>query len=171
MLVPGYSKLVAECSEEQLNINKTTIDQYHKYPLGQNPNKMSIVDDYVDIRSWKYTANCFDEILIINSFEHFSAKEATLILESFYLSLEPGGQLFIDVPDIEETLRQMNSGVLSANFAMRHIYGSHKNPFNVHKTGYTLEMLKEITTNIGFHCQPHVKVPHCYPTIAVVCQK
>jgi len=169
--IDGESILAADTTDEERAINETTVDEYYKYDLGQNPTKKVIADEFVDLREWPYGEEQFDEIVIINAFEHFSKVEAEKLVEKFHMSLKPNGKLFLDVPDVGETIRQVEAEEMDVDFAMRHIYGSYKNNFNIHRYGYTAASLAKLLTKLGFSVRKRILIEHCFPSIALEATK
>lgn len=170
--IENYTFLAKDVEDYILNINKTTMSNYHKYPLGQNPIKKSIIDDIVDITKWPYEKEMFNEIIIVNSFEHFTKNESENLINNFYNSLTHGGFVYIDVPNIEEIMELLKNNIITNDFAMRHIYGSYKNQFNLHKYGYTMKSLTDLLEKYNFKNVKYSNmIKHCYPIIAVTAEK
>jgi len=106
-------------------------------------------------------------------FEHFSPAEAEWALYNWNDLLYPDGVLVLTVPDMQATLNLIESanrenvvGSQQFNFALRHLRGSQRDEFNVHKSWYTPEGLRELMEAHGFETTL-IENPHLYPAIAV----
>lgn len=67
--------------------------------------------------------------------------------------LKPGGRLRISVPDMKHLCRIMceeNLDIAARFHLMRMIYGGNKDEYDVHKTGFTQELLRNALAEVGF---------------------
>ena len=66
-----------------------------------------LVDKYGSMLELDFPENSVDEILTVQSLEHLSRVEIHQALDLWYRILKPGGIVHIDVPDFEETAREL----------------------------------------------------------------
>ena len=179
MHIPEYSFL-AKDRPDLVEQNKTTVDRYYKEEQTKETlhnkqiDKYCVADRFMDIRNLDYPENSVDEILIVQTFEHFSRKEASKALDNWYKILKPEGKLCIDVPDFEETARQLlaQKDEKEKEWYYRLIYGSQKNDYSFHKDGYSFAKLKRMLEEHGFkHIIQIENTLHFYPAVIVECRK
>lgn len=168
----GYSFLASDHPDLRVQ-NETALKQYYRYPFGQGPH-ICVADVFMDLRNLTFPANYADEILNVNTFEHFGKAEAVELLKQWRRILKPGGTLHIDVPDMVETARLLVRAqtIEEVEWAIRLIYGSQKNAFSFHKWGYTFESLKHVCEGVGYaNCRRTDLIDHCYPNFTLSCEK
>jgi len=177
--IPGYSFLAIE-NPDLVKQNKTSVDRYYieeqtKETLhGKKIEKYSVADEFMDICNLGYPENSVDEILIVQTFEHLSRNEASKALDNWYTVLKPGGKLHIDVPDFEETARQLlaQKNEKDKEWYYRLIFGSQKNEYGFHKDGYSFAKLNTMLEEHGFKDIVQIEnTLHFYPVIIVECEK
>lgn len=171
----GYSYLASE-RKDLLEYNKTTIDNYYKYPWGKRGGDFVVVDQYLDLSRAPYLLedNSVDKILIVGTFEHFSRGEGEVLLKEWYRILKKDGELLIDVPDLIGTFRLLENAknTEEMDWAIRLIYGSQKNKFSFHKWGYTFDTISKLCKSIGFIGIETVDlIKHDYPMFMVKVKK
>jgi len=151
-----------------LDYNRTTLDKYYKYDYYKRKHNLAVVDEFMDITEIPYNYNNVDEILIINTFEHFNRYESVKLLEEWYRLLKKGGKLIIGgIPDLEGTIDLLKREE-NEEWVISLIYGSQKNNFAYHKWGYTFEYLKDICLEIGFRNIKQISIiEHAYPTFNI----
>lgn len=174
--VDGYSFLASE-RPDLVEGNRTTVDRYYKNDesratLEHGPGRPQacVVDRYAAIDALPYPPNSVDEIRSVQVLEHAGMKDAPRILRHWYEILKPGGVAHVDVPDFEETARQLlaQPDEASKEWYYRLIYGSQKNPYAYHKNGFSPARLEHLLREAGFREVRHVENKiHFYPvTIA-----
>ena len=174
--VPGYSYLASE-RPDLTGRNRTTVDRYYKkeesretLEHGPRESQFCVVDRYADLRSLPYEPNTVDEIRSVQSLEHLDMKEGPRVLRHWHELLRPGGILHVDVPDLEETVRQLlaQPDEPSKEWYYRLVYGSQKNAYAFHKNGFSPARLEWMLREAGFREVRHVpNTIHFYPvTIA-----
>lgn len=174
--VEGYSFLATE-RPDLVEVNRTTVDRYYKHDESQatlehGPGRPQacVVDRYAPIDALPYPPNSVDEIRSVQVLEHVGMREAPRILRHWYDVLKPGGVAHVDVPDFEETARQLMAqpDEASKEWYYRLIYGSQKNPYAYHKNGFSPARLERLLREAGFRDVRHVENKiHFYPvTIA-----
>ena len=149
MHIPGYSFLAEERSD-LVEQKKTTVDKYYKEVQTKETlhkkrvEKYCVVDKFMDICNLGYPENSVHEILTVQTFEHLSRNKASECLDNWYRTLKPRGKLHIDVPDFEETARQLlaQKNERDKEWYYRLIFGSQKNEYAFHKDGFSFAKLK-----------------------------
>ncbi len=179
MRIHGYSFLAKE-RPDLVEQNKTTVDKYYKEEQTKETlhkkrvEKYCVVDKFMDICNLGYPENSVDEILIVQTFEHLSRNEASEALDNWYRILKPRGKLHIDVPDFEETARQLlaQKNDRDKEWYYRLIFGSQKNEYAFHKDGYSFAKLKMILEEHSFKDIVRIQnTLHFYPAVIVECRK
>jgi len=174
--VPGYSFLAAE-RPDLMERNRTTVDRYYKQDESQETlehgprePQACVVDRYAPIDALPFEPNSVDEIRSVQVLEHVGFREAPVVLRHWYELLKPGGVAHVDVPDFEETARQLlaQPDEASKDWYYRLVYGSQKNAYAIHKNGFSPARLERLLREAGFREVRHVpNTIHFYPvTIA-----
>jgi SAM-dependent methyltransferase len=152
--IPGYSFLAID-RPDLVDENITTFNRYYKLPYtteGPAKHRLCVCDLFMDLRTLTFPDQSVDEILLIQTLEHFSPADALQVLRECYRVLCPDGRILVDVPDFEV----MASALLAQGFEAakeyyyRMIFGSQKNPFAVHRDGYSEEKLCSLLQFVGF---------------------
>jgi len=113
-----------------------------------------------------YGVGTVDEIRSVQSLEHLDMKEGPRVLRHWREILRPGGMLHVDVPDLEETARQLlaQPDEPSKEWYYRLVYGSQKNAYAFHKNGFSPARLEWMLREAGFREVRHVpNTIHFYP--------
>jgi SAM-dependent methyltransferase len=170
--VPGYSFLASE-RPDLLERNRTTVDRYYKVEEsratlegGPRGEQHCVVDRYADLRALPYERDSVDEIRSVQSLEHLDMREGPRVLRHWRDLLRPGGILHVDVPDFEETARQLlaQPDEPSKEWYYRLVYGSQKNAYAFHKNGFSPARLEWMLREAGFLEVRHVpNTIHFYP--------
>jgi SAM-dependent methyltransferase len=170
--VPGYSFLASE-RPDLVERNRTTVDRYYKkeesretLEHGPSEPQACVVDRYADLRALPYAPNTADEIRSVQSLEHLDMREGPRVLRHWYDVLRPGGVLHVDVPDFEETARQLlaQPDEPSKDWYYRLVYGSQKNAYAFHKNGFSPARLGRLLREAGFReVRPVANRIHFYP--------
>jgi hypothetical protein len=170
--VPGYSFLASE-RPDLLERNRTTVDRYYKVEEtretlegGPRGEQHCVVDRYADLRALPYERDTVDEIRSVQSLEHLDMREGPRVLRHWRDLLRPRGLLHVDVPDFEETARQLlaQPDEPSKEWYYRLVYGSQKNAYAFHKNGFSPARLEWMLREAGFREVRHVpNTIHFYP--------
>jgi hypothetical protein len=174
--VPGYS-FPASDRPDLAARNRTTVDRYYKQEksratLEGGPRALQhcVVDRYARMDALPYPPDSVDEIRTVQVLEHVEMKEAPRVLHHWFELLKPGGLVHVDVPDFEETARQLlaQPDEPSKDWYYRLVYGSQKNVFAFHKNGFSPARLERLLREAGFREVRHLSDSiHSYPvTIA-----
>jgi predicted SAM-dependent methyltransferase len=94
---------------------------------------------------------CADELLALHVIEHVYAWEAPHLLAEWKRLLKPGGRLILELPNLRLACENFLAG-LPDQMGMWPIYGdaSHKDPYMMHKNGYTPETISALLYAAGF---------------------
>lgn len=92
-----------------------------------------------------------DELMAAHVIEHFYEWCAPFVLLEWKRLLKSGGKLILELPNIEAAARNLLAG-MSPQMSMFAFYGdgSHKDPYMVHRMGYTPSSLTQLVINAGF---------------------
>jgi SAM-dependent methyltransferase len=180
--VEGYSFLARE-RPDLMERNRTTVDRYYKQEetreslearaaqeASRREPQFCVVDAYAEATRLPYKPGTVDEIRSVQCLEHLPMAEGPRVLRYWYEVLKPGGVLHVDVPDFEETARQLlaQPDEASKDWYYRLVYGSQKNEFAYHKNGFSPARLEHLLREAGFREVRHLpNTIHFYPvTIA-----
>ena len=111
------------------------------------------VDMCADITRLQFPEGSIAEIRLHHVFEHFDRPTALRLLMQWYRWLEEGGGLIIEVPDFEQSARQISSKGLSTQQKMvvlRHIFGSHEAEWAFHRDGWYRDKFDLVLHALGF---------------------
>ena len=170
--VPGYSFLARE-RPDLADLNRTTVDRYYKNEesqatLEKGPGRPQycVVDAYAQADALPYAPGTVDEIRTVQALEHLEMKKVPQVLRHWWDRLKPGGVCHVDVPDFEETARQLlaQPDEPSKDWYYRLIYGSQKNAHAYHRSGFSPGRLERLLREAGFREVRHVpNTLHFYP--------
>jgi len=170
--VPGYSFLAGQ-RPDLLEKNRTTVDRYYKQEesqatleRGPRDPQACVVDRYAPIGALPYPPDSVDEIRSVQVLEHVGMKEAPTVLRHWLSLLKPGGVVHVDVPDFEETARQLlaQPDEAAKDWYYRLVYGSQKNAYAFHKNGFSPARLEWLLREAGFREVRHLpNTIHFYP--------
>jgi hypothetical protein len=88
------------------------------------------------------------------------------VLRHWHERLKPGGVCHVDVPDFEETARQLlaQPDEPSKDWYYRLVYGSQKNAYAFHQSGFSPARLERLLREAGFRDVRSVpNTLHFYP--------
>lgn len=103
----------------------------------------------------QFADNTFGEIYASHVVEHLDyTGELTATLREWNRVLQPGGRIFISVPDLdtlaELILSKDKLSVSERFFVMRMIFGGHIDKYDYHVVGLNEDFLTEFLTTAGF---------------------
>jgi len=170
--VPGYSFLASE-RPDLVAVNRTTVDRYYKHletrdslEQGTLNAQHCVVDRYAPIDALPFAPESVDEIRSVQVLEHMETKRVPEVLRHWHAMLKPGGIAHVDVPDFEETARQLlaQPDEPSKDWFYRLIYGSQKNAHAFHRSGFSPARLERLLREAGFREVRHLQnTLHFYP--------
>jgi len=109
--------------------------------------KMREPDFVCDISKLPYKNNTIDEIVCYHAFEHLTKNDAVKALTSWFTMLVSGGKLVIECPDIVGLCQKVIDGEMQF---IDNIYGLARNPYDLHRYGWTGSTLSSLLNSIGF---------------------
>ena len=155
------------------NPNLTTLDKYFKKPFEEDakkrPPKVIIVDTIMNIlEKWSWKTGSVDNIVMVNSFEHFTPEnQIPHIISEAKRVLKKGGVFKFDFPDIRTILEEYYPNPLKHTLMMELIYGSRKNQFSQHEWGYTEESIKDFFHLKYWNVESKFVVTKDHPAIGI----
>lgn len=141
--------------------HKKTIADLRKGPLDQS----YVCDRYGSYNFLPVVPGTVDEMLARHSFEHLSITEARSALVNLNTVMKLGGELVLDVPDHEETLRLYRE--TGDEFYVRHLLGPRRNDYGYHCMSFTPERLTTLVQEYGFEFKQSEPNIHIYPAICL----
>lgn len=108
---------------------------------------IDIVCDLYDIEKHVQPESC-DEIQFTHALEHFPQKETQKVLLLIRSLLKPNGKLYIEVPNFMWHASLLVEG--KQREAVYYAFGGQLDEYDFHKTGFTLEILKEELEKAGY---------------------
>lgn len=93
----------------------------------------------------------FEEVHSYHVLEHVFRWEADALVKEWKRLLQPGGKLVLELPNIKLAAQNLLNG-MNDQMSMWPLYGdwNHKDPYMMHKHGYTPETLEQLLTQCGF---------------------
>lgn len=102
----------------------------------------------------QFATGSIDEIYVSHVLEHLSHRlEMGRALYEFHRVLRPGGRIYISVPDFFEACRAFCAPDLTTadRFKLaRTVFGGQRDAFDVHKFGFSEDILRQILMEVGF---------------------
>lgn len=94
---------------------------------------------------------CADELMAAHVIEHFAEWEAPFVMLEWKRLLKVGGKLILELPNIEAAARNLLAGMEPQMWRFP-FYGdgSHKDPYMLHRFGYTPKSIKALVAEAGF---------------------
>lgn len=135
---------------------RTTRDQYYSKQQCLNlsgvNNSEFVADAFMDIAHLPFRPETVDEILVVQTFEHLTFREAVIALIYWRAILKEGGLLDMYVPDIEKSIQLfLDADTLETRRQVaRLIFGTRKSPLFYHHFGYSAEGLRDLLRRAGF---------------------
>lgn len=158
------------------NPNATTLDNYFTRPFIQDADKREVKKIIIDtkmniLEKWPWADNSVDEIVQVNSFEHFwHNSEIPHIINEAHRVLKVGGVWKFDFPDVKAIVEKYYES--DPDFCMKLIYGSRKNQYSCHEFGYTTKsILDYLSANQWGKVEFKDVVKHDYPSQGVLATK
>ena len=90
------------------------------------------------------------EVRATHLLEHFSHRDTFKILRRWRRLLTDGGLLYLEVPNLEQQMRDLMNRARADWETVRLMYGDQDYPGNYHKTGFTSRLLKEYLKESGY---------------------
>lgn len=129
----------------EVQINETSFKNYYKFPLRNEPLTQRgnfVIDQRVNILiPFPWYQESIDEVVMIQSLEHFLPFEVEFIIGEIHRILKPEGFFIFDFPDIVKTVEIY--GKKDFKKMNRLIYCNHKDKYSIHKSAYNEELFKQ----------------------------
>lgn len=113
---------------------------------------IEFVGDAFDPIAWIEEASC-SHLRATHLLEHFSHRDTVEVLENWLETLEPGGELYVEVPNVKGHIQAWWGSAMSATIdasVMIMLYGEQDHDGNFHKAGFTEKLLKQRLEDAGF---------------------
>lgn len=106
--------------------------------------------DFTELSKWE--DNSVDKVNICHALEHVSWEDAQKTLKEIYRVLKPGGDIEVEVPDIEIVFRKFFTGTFNIMDIQDLIYGGRDSNvyWGGHFCGFTPYTLTVEMENVGF---------------------
>ena len=115
---------------------------------------------------------CATDLYSSHSLEHVRKAEVIPTLREWYRLLQPSGQLILRVPDLKWCILNWIDSGCGNGWELDTIFGSQEHDGNVHRTGFTIPMVRFYLTSAGFIVESvRVIQSHGQPTIEVFARK
>lgn len=112
------------------------------------------LDCRADVRYLPLKDNSIDEIIMVQTLEHVSWQETTMVLTEIRRVLKPGGMIKIYVPDLKLIARQILENKIDFAVLITWIYGGGQGiPEDFHKAGFTKDYLSMLLRGTGFNIE------------------
>lgn len=94
---------------------------------------------------------CADELHAMHVIEHVREYEAPYVMLEWKRLIKKGGRLVLELPNIEAASRNLIAGMRPQMWQFA-FYGdgSTKDPYNLHKFGYTPSSIRQLVEGAGF---------------------
>lgn len=136
-----------------------------------NVDQCETADIQCDIRRLEIASDSADAVAAIHVLEHFYDWEAFDLLTEWKRVLKPNGKMIIEVPCMDKVFayiadRIVTKTIMEQYMTLHPIFGDskHKKPEMMHKTGYFINALKTLLSDVGMRevtmCEPRYHFPH-----------
>ena len=103
----------------------------------------------------KFEDNTFIELYASHILEHFDhSKEVDVVLAEWFRVLKPAGRMYIAVPDLNALARLFKEKkkltMEEILYLSRMLYGGQIDEYDIHKAGFTWEILSAYLKRAGF---------------------
>lgn len=137
---------LAQDNPKEVEINRTSLKKYFKFPLELNSSKRKrrnfIIDQQMNIlEKWPFENESMEEVVMINGWEHFfHNRDIPHIVNEIKRVLKMGGRFIVNFPDIKEIVDLFY--YTNPFLCMELIYCNHKDEVSIHHFGYTPDLFK-----------------------------
>ena len=135
-----------------LGCGRRVLSGFFNVDIQQNPKAPRALDLIADIsQPLPLPDACADEVHAYHLIEHFFRWQANDILTEWKRLLKPGGLLVLELPNLEAACKNLLAG-MDDQMCMWPLYGdwSHRDPYMMHKHGYTPRTIKALAEECGF---------------------
>lgn len=94
---------------------------------------------------------CAHEVMAMHVIEHFFEWQSPFVLLEWKRLLKSGGKLILELPNIEAAAKNLLAGMEPQMWRFP-FYGdgSHKDPYMIHRFGFTPKSVRQFVENAGF---------------------
>lgn len=110
---------------------------------------IEIVCDACDVHLHVGPSAC-DEIRATHMLEHLPYAETVGVLEQWRFALKPGGELYLEVPNLAWQASAYVSGEISDEELVHYVYGEQDHEHNFHMAGFTPGLLGKRLLQAGY---------------------
>jgi hypothetical protein len=138
-------------------------DGWHHHDVQDLPG-IDFVCDFWKIGDFVDDDTC-SEIEMTHMLEHFPMKHAHRALKKVWGLLQPGGRLYIEVPNFQWHAEEILKDPLNRQM-VEYAFGGQLNEWDFHYNGFTPDILAQDLANAGFrvdNLQPNSSI-ECYAT-------
>ncbi|MBF0556172.1 MAG: methyltransferase domain-containing protein [Nitrospirae bacterium] len=108
-------------------------------------------DKVADFKNLDYSNGSIARIVCIHALEHLPRQDAEMALKEWYRILRVGGELVIEVPNFDLTVKEYLEGDdAKKDVRITNIYGLQRFSGDQHCWGYNFKRLKKLLESIGF---------------------
>ncbi len=138
---------ISEVLRLNIGSRKTRILGYHNMDVrvGQD---VDVLGDMADLKC--FASNSLEEIRASNCLEHAPLPTQIEVLREWHRVLEPGGKLWLSVPDFECVVKIYNKTGMLEDWLIYHMYGEQGYEYQYHYLIYTYPNLRAILHEAGF---------------------
>lgn len=108
---------------------------------------IDLVCDIEELDKYVEKGQCA-HIRISHVLEHFETHKVPVLIKMFHTLLEEGGELEIHVPNLRWHMQLIAEG--KDEEAVNYMFGGQKDKYDLHKTGFTVNILRKLLLNAGF---------------------
>lgn len=150
------------------NGNMTTVKDYYANLDGTARNlpirRETIVDSIGDMSHLPYENLSVNKIICVQALEHLNHRSVEDTLNHWWDILRMKGVLIISVPEMDGTIELLRNPD-THDFAVRHLGGSRRDPFNFHKSWFNPDDITSLLKQTGFRHIELLPNFHLYPAI------
>lgn len=122
-------------------------------PSAHTVQLQAVADVFADIATMRFPEMSVQEVRLHHVFEHFDRPMALALLCAWHIWLKQEGELCIEVPDFETSIKMLLDNRYSyeqKQVIMRHVFGSHEAPWAIHCDGWYREKFEHVLKMLGF---------------------
>jgi len=102
-----------------------------------------------DVRKLRFAPNSIEAVYCSHMLEHLNSVDSTELLKRIYTWLEPGGILWLSIPDFEAAVIKYLEGDTS-EYIIGIIWGGDAKEYHAHRCGWSRSHIYGILNDIGF---------------------
>lgn len=160
----------ATANPVQAQANETDIGDYYA-GLDDTPalRRPTIVDRRGNMECLRFERGSVHKLVCLQALEHLSPLRVLQTLRDWHALVVPHGVLVLSVPDMDGTLESLERNERT-EFMVRHLRGSRRDEFNLHRSWWTRSTLAEVLTACGYGVE-WLENCHVYPALVLRARK